>query len=132
MTEDELLEGITGALTIAGYRWQHSRRSDLAQVQGYPGLPDIVAVHEGRAHLFALELKSAKGQPTYDQAHWLRGFDAVRTIDARIVRPADYDSVLGAILNAPHAGIRCVVCGRAADRVLDANVRAGLCGEHDV
>lgn len=98
MTEDELLYGIAEALTFAGWRWQHSRRSDRAVVMGDPGLPDIVAVHLGRAEGLAWELKSSEGRTTPDQAAWLAGLGQLRAIDTRIIRPTDYDDALRAIL----------------------------------
>src|SRR5262252_4676813 len=58
VTEDELYTGITEALTIAGWRWYHVRRSDgVSEGTGARGLPDIIAVHPYRSHLIMWELK---------------------------------------------------------------------------
>lgn len=96
MTEAELMAGITDALTLAGWRWTHIRRSDGITV-GASGLPDIIAAHPLYDTVLAWELKSATGQPTADQTAWLLGLNG-RTIDARVIRPRDYDDVLGMIL----------------------------------
>lgn len=132
MTEDELLLGVTDALTIAGWTWTHARRSDQARLMGQPGVPDIIAVSEHRRTMLAWELKTANGTPTYDQVAWLRALRAVRAIDARIVRPSDYDAVVQTILSGNPAGIRCIVCGRETEvRVLDPRSFAGVCVDHD-
>lgn len=96
MTEDELLLGITEALTIAGWRWTHIRRSDGVTV-GNAGLPDIIAVHPDRDEVLAWELKSERGQLTPDQFGWIAGMNR-RTIDARVIKPRDYDDALNVIL----------------------------------
>lgn len=96
MTEDELLAGITEALTIAGWRWTHIRRSD-GITMGNAGLPDIIAVHPARGDVLLWELKSSRGVVSHDQVAWLAA-SAERRVDARIVRPADYDEALAVIL----------------------------------
>ena len=132
MTEDDLLLGLTDALTIAGWQWTHVRRSDEAKLMGATGVPDILAVSEHRRTMLAWELKSEKGQPTYGQLAWLRGLQAVRRLDAQIIRPADYDRALSVILNADPPDVECIICGRTTTvRVLDPRSRAGLCAEHD-
>ena len=132
MTEDDLLLGVTDALTIAGWTWTHARRSDQARLMGDPGVPDIIAVSEHRRTMLALELKTEKGQPTYGQVAWLRGLQAVRAVDARIVRPADYDALVSTILSGNPASVRCIVCGRESEvRVLDPRSFAGVCVDHD-
>ncbi len=98
MREDDLLEGITEVLELGGWRWTHTRRSDLAVMQGTPGVPDLFAVRSaadaGRGgHFLALELKSDHGQPTAAQSGWL--VDLARAgIDARLVYPEDYDALI--------------------------------------
>jgi hypothetical protein len=68
MTEDELLTAITEAATYLGWRWVHYRRSDLAQMQGHSGFPDVVLARANRV-LF-LELKSRTGKLRPDQHAW--------------------------------------------------------------
>lgn len=100
MTEDELLAGITEALTYAGWRWTHIRRSDGVTV-GHQGLPDIIAAHTERDVVLAWELKSAKGVLMPDQAAWLVSLHAPG-VDARVIRPTDYDQALTVILRGVH------------------------------
>lgn len=98
MTEDELLAGITEALTLAGWRWSHHRRSDQAILMGDPGLPDIIAVHPTREiPVLAWELKTERGSVTRDQLGWIFDLGAAG-LDARLVRPADYDTALSLIV----------------------------------
>lgn len=97
MTEDELLLAITQAATLLGWRWTHSRRSDLALVMGQPGFPDLVLARGGRV-LF-LELKTESGVLTTDQRGWLEAIDGGPDQPGRplalLVRPRDLDDVLG-------------------------------------
>ena len=128
MSEDELLLGLTQALTLAGWRWSHHRRSDQALLQGDPGLPDIIAVHPTRSRALAWELKGTAGRPTGDQVAWIAGLAApALRVDARILWPADYDRALNVIVGIEDPSARCVVCGRTADRILDPRTGAGLC-----
>lgn len=102
MTEDELLDGITEAMTLAGWRWMHVRRSDLAVVQGYQGFPDIYAVHPGRHLALALELKTEHGQLTGEQGAWIAALNDTGG-NAIVIRPADYDRILRVILDSSPA-----------------------------
>lgn len=136
MTEDELLTGLTEAMTLSGWRWRHARRDDLAKVQGYSGLPDLIAVSRTRHAMIAWELKAEAGVVSIDQGEWIASFRQVRTVHAGILRPADYESALGVILGRNLEGgsmvmPRCVIgdCEDAPVRMLDRN--RGLCARHD-
>lgn len=96
MTEAELLLGITEALTYAGWRWTHIRRSDGVTV-GHQGLPDIIACHPERSVVLAWELKSDHGVVMPDQMAWLLGLRN-QCVDGRVIRPVDYDAALDVIL----------------------------------
>lgn len=100
MSEDELLTGITDALTLARWHWFHIRRSDRALVQGRQGWPDIFAVHQTRHITLVLELKSDDGSLSIDQGYW---FHALREAGHNpiVVRPGDYDRILAVILDQP-------------------------------
>jgi hypothetical protein len=100
MTEDELLAGITEALTLAGWRWTHIRRSDTVTM-GMSGLPDIIAAHVMRDVVLAWELKSEHGTLSGDQAGWLTVLRNV-CVDARVIRPVDYDRALQVIIGGAH------------------------------
>lgn len=106
MTEDELLQGLTDAMTLSGWWWRHARRDDLALVMGMQGLPDILAVHPTRGTLLVWELKDRVGRVSLDQAAWLAAFRALQVtapaaiVDVRVVRPDEYDDALRTILGA--------------------------------
>ena len=96
VTEDQLLDGITDALMVGGWRWWHIRRSDRALTMGDPGFPDIIAVHPVRGVL-ALELKTETGRYRAGQREWLAALDGKR-ISARTVRPADYQALVDEVV----------------------------------
>lgn len=89
MNENDLLAGVTDALTVGGWRWTHHRRSDRALMMGHTGFPDIFAVHPGRRKVLALELKTEAGRLDQRQREWISALLRAG-IDARVVRPADY------------------------------------------
>jgi hypothetical protein len=91
MTEDELLQAITEAAQLYGWRWFHIRRSDKALQMGHPGFPDLIVVRG--AQMLVMELKSATGKLTAEQARWLGAFGAAG-IEYAVIRPADLDQVL--------------------------------------
>lgn len=127
-TEDELLIGLTDALSLAGWRWTHSRRSDQAVMMGDPGVPDIIAVHPHRPVILAWELKGPRGQATGDQVAWLAALAPHPSVDARIVWPEDYDVALRVVLGVdePARGLE-----HAHTRACSAGIPGGrmLCGE---
>lgn len=102
MTEDDLLSGLTDALTLGGWRWTHILNS-RGVTMGYSGLPDIIAAHPSFRVNLALELKDDKGQPTPDQVAWLHALHDKPTV-AKIVRPDDYDLMLRVILAGTRTG----------------------------
>ena len=97
MREDDLLAGLTEAMTLAGWRWTHVRRSDRALVMGSKGWPDIVAIPPVAGPVLVIEAKADLGRLTDDQGFWL-----VRLLQsgvtAAVVRPVDYDRALDLIL----------------------------------
>jgi hypothetical protein len=108
MTEDDLLAGVTEALTLSGWRWTHLLRSD-GVTMGSSGLPDMIAVHptrglalawelKGSGLALAWELKGTGGRPTGDQVAWIASFAAICGVDARILYPPDYDRALAYIV----------------------------------
>lgn len=97
MTEDELQLGICEALELGGWTWTHIRRSD-GITMGRPGLPDIIAAHDGRELVLAWELKSERGVVSPDQLRWLFALGSVEGVDSRVIRPRDYDLALRVII----------------------------------
>lgn len=86
MSEDDLLARVTDALTMAGYRWTHVRRSDRAEQMGHRGIPDLTIAGNGR--FLMLELKAEGGTVDEDQRAWLDALGAAG-VDARVLRPSD-------------------------------------------
>ena len=79
--ERELQASVVELATVLGYRVYHtfdSRRSA-------PGFPDLILIRDTR--LVAIECKSSTGKLSDPQREWLRAFDAVRQVDAIVVRP---------------------------------------------
>lgn len=94
--EDAYLEGLIAAASAGGWLVHHDRRSDLALTQGAPGFPDILAAHPGRGLAIAWEVKDG-GYMTRDQAAWIGALGAAG-LDARVIRPADYDAAIELLL----------------------------------
>lgn len=90
MSEDDLLTGILGAAAAGGWLWYHVRGWHPGMIQGTVGFPDIVLVHAERRALVFIECKSATGKVDEAQERWLASL-RVAGVDARVVRPADYD-----------------------------------------
>ena len=90
MPEEDLLIAVETEATLAGWRFHHIRRADLAQQQGDPGWPDFVALRGGR--IVVAELKAARGRVEPAQQAWL---DAWATAGAEVFvwRPADLDAI---------------------------------------
>lgn len=101
MTEDDLLVGLTDALTLYGWRWTHARRSDQAKMMGMAGVPDLIAVHPDRHLILAWELKGPAGRVTIDQASWIADLAAHPTVDARVLWPTQYEAALAVISGGP-------------------------------
>lgn len=95
--EDDLLRGVTDALSAGGWLWTHVRRSDWALTMGTLGFPDVLAVHPGRRRLLVLELKATTGRASDDQLRWLEAFRSAG-VDARLCRPSDYDALVDDLL----------------------------------
>ena len=96
MNENDLLIGVTDALTAHGWRWSHPRRSDKAQMMGHAGVPDILAARNGR--LLLIELKSEMGKLTEDQKAWFAEFPlGSYSFTALVLRPSGYDAFLETI-----------------------------------
>lgn len=86
-SEEDLLVAVETRLTLGRWRWHHIRRADLAQQQGDPGWPDIVAVRGDT--LLVRELKAGGGRYETGQREWLEALAAVRRVDTGTWRPGD-------------------------------------------
>jgi hypothetical protein len=86
-SEEDLLVDVETRLTMGRWRWHHIRRADLAQQQGDPGWPDIVAVRGDL--LLAVELKAAGGRHMTGQREWLEAMGQIRRTYVGTWRPGD-------------------------------------------
>ena len=101
MTEAQMMAGLVQAARTLGYLCFHAT---IAR-QSETGFPDLIIVGYGRC--FAWECKTARGKLREaattkrgrylpSQSDWLNAF-AGAGIDARVIRPADYDDALAAL-----------------------------------
>jgi hypothetical protein len=90
-SEDDLLIDVASRLTLGRWRWHHIRRADLAQQQGDPGFPDVIAVRGDV--LLVRELKAGSGRYETGQREWLEALAAVRRVDVGTWRPGDIDEI---------------------------------------
>ena len=88
MTEAELQAAVIDAAKWGG--WLHYHTHDSRRCP--PGFPDLVLLDPRTGRLIFAELKTEKGRVTPAQAEWLAALG--RSHDARIVRPADLDSLV--------------------------------------
>lgn len=89
--ERRFLGRVVGALRTAGWLAFHchdSRRSE-------PGLPDVIAVRGST--LLALELKTPDGRVTAEQERWLDALARVERVEAKLVRPEQWEEILEVI-----------------------------------
>jgi len=92
MPESQLQERIIEAATIGGWMHYHthdSRRSDR-------GWPDLVLVRGRR--MLVLELKRRTGRVSVHQQGWIDALQRVDTLDVRVVRPDDLDTLRDELL----------------------------------
>jgi len=91
MTEKEFLQQVRDLADLCGWLVYHTfdaRRSP-------EGFPDLVLVR-GDKVIFA-ELKSEKGRVRPEQRMWLDALDKVRTAEACLWRPSDWDKIVGVL-----------------------------------
>ncbi len=80
-----------------GWRYFHARPGMTkggrwaTQMSGDPGFPDLTMVRGNR--LMFAELKTAKGDVTFDQAQWLQTLYDVEHVTAELWRPHDLETV---------------------------------------
>lgn len=107
ITEAELQRLVVDAATYGGWRVAHfppsrSHRGGHLTAGAYDsvrGWPDLLLV---RDRVLVLELKSARGRVTPDQAAWLDAF-TIAGITCRVIRPADLDALVDELLARPEA-----------------------------
>jgi len=97
-TEAELQEAVRSAALMGGWRFYHTHDSRRSPA----GFPDLVLLHPKRRLLLFVELKSATGRLSLDQADWLDclgeiGQDCGR-VYAEVWRPADLDRAIALLV----------------------------------
>lgn len=100
VTEEQLQTQIIDEAKLRGWRIQHARpaRTDRGwrtPLQGHPGFPDLVLARRGR--LLFWELKRYGAKPRPDQVVWLAELGQVPGVEVRVVTPADWEYVRGAL-----------------------------------
>jgi len=85
MTERQFQDLIIETAVLNGWLVYHTYDSRRSQ----PGFPDLVLLKPPRLAFW--EVKTAKGRLRLEQAHWLTMLKVAPTIDARLVRPKDWD-----------------------------------------
>lgn len=90
LTEAQFQRQVTDLLTLYGWLWTHT--SDSRTVQGHAGVPDILAVRDGR--LAVIELKTARGRLRPGQRDWLARLATVRTVELYLWRPNDLERIV--------------------------------------
>ena len=87
MTEAQLQDAVITAAELWGWRWHHETDSRRTR----PGWPDLLLVRDGLC--LVLEMKSATGRVTEEQAEWIEALGAVDGITAAVIRPNSLDAV---------------------------------------
>jgi hypothetical protein len=92
MSEREFQQHVEDALEARGYLFWHVRDARLMRA----GLPDIIAVHPARwpCRVYFWELKTSNGRVTRKQREALTALSDASDVDARIIRPSEWSSVL--------------------------------------
>jgi hypothetical protein len=91
-SETILLEQVRDLARRTHWRTYHTLRSPGSE----QGFPDLVLLREGSAGVECLivELKSARGTPTTEQAAWLRDFSLVPGVETAVWRPTDWPQIV--------------------------------------
>lgn len=98
LTEVAWQQRVTDLASLRGWLWVHHRPARTEKGWRTPvsgplgtGWPDLVLIRGDR--LLAVELKSATGRPTPAQLAALDALDQVRSVQALLARPSDWDHV---------------------------------------
>lgn len=69
-------------------------------IQGVAGWPDIALIHPERHVLHLWEAKTERGRLRPEQAAWLAALATCPGVDARVVRPSDWDALARVLAGA--------------------------------
>ncbi len=98
MTEAEMQDGIVAHARLHGWTDYHtydSRRSPQ-------GFPDLVLVRPPEVLFW--ELKTTKGRVRPQQRTWLDLLGSCQSVEAALIRPADYDRALSRLARRARGG----------------------------
>ena len=98
MSEADLLTGLLDTALSTGWLVHHSAAAETptgwrTPLNGSPGLPDLILVHRDRRLFATIEAKSAAGRLEPDKVRWHEAL-AAAGVDARVIRPDDYDATI--------------------------------------
>lgn len=93
LTEKQMQVALVRAAKQLGYLVYHAAYA----IGSEPGFPDLTIVGKGR--FWMLELKGPKGRVSEAQEAWMAHLQAAG-VDARIVWPTDYDTVMQELMDA--------------------------------
>jgi VRR-NUC domain. len=88
-----MLSGIKTAAKSLGYHFFHTTYS----IGSEAGFPDAHIIGHGKQFVF--EFKGPRGKVSPAQERWIAAYRAVG-VDARIIWPADYDTVISELMQA--------------------------------
>lgn len=88
MDEKTFRHAVQDLLNTRGWRWTYV--PDSRQVQGYPGIPDLIAVRDCR--LLFIELKTEQGRVRSEQRKWLIDL-ALTPAEVHLWKPSEWDLI---------------------------------------
>ena len=95
-TESEFQRELLEAAGYLGYMrfHDHDARRDNERAGVDRGFPDSLLIHPDTGRLIVAELKTERGRLSAHQRRWLEAFRTVRTVEAYVWRPRDWDEAL--------------------------------------
>lgn len=94
-SEAILLEQVRDLARRTGWKTYHTLRSTGSE----PGFPDLILLRD--AECLVVELKSAQGKLTREQADWLYAFALVPGIEIVLWYPKDWTTIVKRLTRAP-------------------------------
>lgn len=73
----------------------------VTPIQGVAGWVDLALIHPERKVLHLWECKTQRGRPTPEQLAWLAALARCTSVDARLFRPSDWDTLTRVLEGLP-------------------------------
>lgn len=86
ITEKAFQSTVIKALRVAGWTHYHTYNS----IRSVKGFPDLIALHEKKRRVLAIEVKTETGKLTPEQDAWLQLF-SLCGIESEVLRPSGFD-----------------------------------------